>query len=250
MTRIIWFALTIYMFSCTIIAGAENPVIRITDDLEVFPLSSNACIHKSYQMLPEWGRVGANGLIYISGSEAVIVDTPWTGEQTAALIDWIEEYLHATVTAVIATHWHGDCMGGLDTVLERGIASYACDKTREIAASKGLPVPETGFADTLLLNVGGRTVECMYPGGGHTVDNIVVHIPDEGILFGGCLLKALGSRNLGSITDADLESWPATVRRVMNCYSACTVVIPGHGPHGDISLATHTLELLENNVKQ
>ena len=250
MTRMIRLVMAICSFHISIVAWAETPVIRITDGLEAVQLSSSAYIHKSYQVLPEWGRVGANGLIYVSDGEAVIVDTPWNGDQTASLIDWIENYLYATVTTVIATHWHNDCMGGLGTVIERGIATYACEKTREIAASKSLPVPETGFTDTLSLPVGGKTVECMYPGGGHTVDNIVVHIPGEDILFGGCLIRALGSRSLGSTADAVIEAWPVTVRKVMKCYNNCTVVIPGHGPHGDMSLAVHTLELLETNRKR
>lgn len=239
--------LSIFLLLLSSTTGAQNPVIRIADDLEAVPLSPSTYIHKSYHELPNWGRVGANGLVYVSGGDAVIVDTPWTCDQTDALIDWIEDSLHATVTKVAVTHWHNDCMGGLDAVIERSVASYACEKTREIAASKSLPVPQTGFADTLSLSVGETKVVCAFPGGGHTIDNIVVYVPGENILFGGCLLKALGSRSLGSIVDADLDEWPVTVRKLIKRYSGCTIVIPRHGLHGDMSLAVHTLELLEKN---
>jgi metallo-beta-lactamase class B len=71
----------------------------------------------------------------------------------------------------------------------------------------------------------------------------VAWIPEKKILFGGCMVKSMRANNLGNITDADLEEWPKTVKRVKEKYSKANVVVPGHGRVGGIELIDHTISL-------
>jgi glyoxylase-like metal-dependent hydrolase (beta-lactamase superfamily II) len=75
----------------------------------------------------------------------------------------------------------------------------------------------------------------------------VVWIPQEKILFGGCMLKALAWNGLGFTGDADVEEWPNTLNRLLEDFSGAEIVIPGHGDYSDLSLVYHTLELLKND---
>lgn len=43
------------------------------------------------------------------------------------------ESLNSKITAIISTHYHADNLGGLDEFHKRGIASYAYNKTKQIA---------------------------------------------------------------------------------------------------------------------
>ena len=86
-------------------------------------------------------------------------------------------------------------------------------------------------------------------GAAHTVDNIVVWIPDEKILFGGCMIKELKANNLGNIVDADIDAWPKTLKTVRSEFSMAKIVIPGHGLYGGIELIDHTIDLLKEKKK-
>jgi len=65
--------------------------IKISDDIDLFKLSDNVYIHVSYVNTPKYGRVGANGLIFIDKHEAFLFDLPWTNIQTKNLYSWITD---------------------------------------------------------------------------------------------------------------------------------------------------------------
>ncbi|MFC1490364.1 subclass B1 metallo-beta-lactamase [Candidatus Latescibacterota bacterium] len=227
-------------------ASAQLTNITVSDDLELIKLSENAYIHVSYLELQGNGRTPANGLIFINDSKAFIIDTPWNDELTKALIDWMQNNLNVEVVGMIATHSHEDCMGGLNEIHRRGIQSYASMLTYEIAEREKLPLPQNVFNKKISLDNVGKQIIAGYYGAGHAVDNIVVWVPSEKILFGGCMVKTLGARGLGNISDADYDQWPNTLKSVLEEYPDAEIVIPGHGPHGGIELIHHTIELFED----
>ena len=224
--------------------------IKISDDLVLLKISDNTYIHISYLISERMGRIPCNGLIYITEDNAYIMDTPISDEVTLELITWLKDEMKVTVAGVIVNHWHVDCMGGLNQVHNSGIKSYAHELTCEIAASKNLPVPEHSFKDSLLIKSDEKEIICKYFGGGHTKDNIVVWIPEEKILFGGCMVKSISSVSLGNTRDADVESWPVTIERVLNRFGNARIVVPGHGSHGGTELLANTLRLLKDNSTQ
>jgi glyoxylase-like metal-dependent hydrolase (beta-lactamase superfamily II) len=89
-------------------------------------------------------------------------------------------------------------------------------------------------------------VEVYDLGAGHTEDNLVVWLPAQKILFGGCLIKSLNSSVLGYTAEADMQAWPLTVAKVQAQFPQMKMVVPGHGKVGDKALLTHTIALLNN----
>ena len=83
------------------------------------------------------------------------------------------------------------------------------------------------------------------PGAGHTEDNLVVWLPDNGILFGGCLVRPLEWNSLGFVGDASIESWADSVRSIKSKFSGIVTVVPGHGGVGDAELLDHTIRLTD-----
>ncbi len=49
--------------------------------------------------------------------EAIVIDTPIDSVSTEELINFIHTQLDATIKIVIRTHYHIDCIGGLDVFL-------------------------------------------------------------------------------------------------------------------------------------
>lgn len=217
--------------------------IRITDDLEIVPLSKNAYMHVSWITVAPFGRFTDNGLIYISNNEAVIMDTPINDTLSNFLLDWFEKtFPGVTVKAVIATHFHGDCLGGLRAFHQRGITSYANYMTNEAIKSDSIVKPQKTFKDELTLRIGKENIVNRYFGPGHSPDNIVTWVPAEKILFGGCMIKSLDA-DKGYLGDANLEQWSNTVEKVKKQYPGARIVIPGHGDHGGTALLDYTIKM-------
>ncbi len=234
------------LFALAGFAQTSGNKIKITEDILLIKLSDKAYIHVSYAEVPPFGKVGGNGLLLVDDGKAFLFDSPWDDRQTEKLVTWVADSLHAAVTTFVPNHWHEDCMGGLSYLHQQGIKSYANQMTIDIAREKGLPVPQTGFTDSLMLKLNDIEVDCYYLGGGHATDNIVVWVPSLKILFPGCMSKDMASTTLGNLSDADVEAWPSTIRKILEKFPSAEIVIPGHGRSGGKELLTHTLELLIN----
>ncbi|KAA3623203.1 MAG: subclass B1 metallo-beta-lactamase, partial [Bacteroidetes bacterium] len=102
-------------------------------------------------------------------------------------------------------------------------------------------IPQNGFEESLELTVGKMKLINAYCGGGHTHDNIVCYVPDDEVLFGGCLIKAVGAGK-GFLGDADVENWSKTVSKVKEQFGEAKIVIPGHGKCGGTELLDYTIE--------
>jgi metallo-beta-lactamase class B len=224
-------------------AQTETPHIRISDDVELIQITENAYVHVSWLSIPKYGRYPANGLLYINKEEAFLFDTPWNDSLTAELYVWVTDSMHKKIVGFVPNHWHEDCMGGLGFLQKHNIKSYANQMTRDIAKSKGLPVPDYGFMDSVQLQLGDQLIELFYLGSAHSTDNCVVWIPSEKILFPGCMVKSILTSNLGNTADGDLEEYPKTIEKLLNKFPDAQYVIPGHGAVGGIELITHSLDL-------
>jgi metallo-beta-lactamase class B len=223
--------------------------IKVSEDIELIPLSSKAYVHVSISEMKGFGKVSSNGLILVDGGQAFLFDTPATAEQTEILVTYIEDSLHANVIGFVPNHWHNDCMGGLDYLNKQSIKSYANQITIDIAKKNGLPVPGQGFSDFLSLKLNNTAIECHYLGGGHSTDNIVVWIPSEKILFAGCMVKDMQAKTLGNLSDADINEWPGTIRKIIEKFPLTETVIPGHGQIGGRELLIHTQELADTKFQ-
>jgi metallo-beta-lactamase class B len=243
-SKFMFFAVFFLLFASPLSVASSKDTIRIASDLQLVRINENAWIHISSMKGPRWPGAACNGLIFIDKNQAYMLDTPPDSNTTGLLIDYVQNRMKAQMQGVIVHHWHSDCMGGLSEVHKRGIKSYASKLTCQIAQSKNLPVPKYSFENSLTLKLGRKDIICRYFGEAHTPDNIVTWIPNEKILFAGCMVKDLQSTSLGNISDANVAAWPATLRKLRNEYSDAEFVIPGHGPCGGTDIIEHTRDLL------
>lgn len=224
----------------------SQEIITITPDLELVKITENAYVHVSYASSKDFGRYSSNGLIFIHDKKALLFDTPSTDSLTKTLVLWLIENMHTQIEGFVPNHWHEDCMGGISILKKLGITTIANQVTINIAKEKHLPFPGKGFDDSLTINLEGRQVLCWFPGAAHSMDNIVVWIPSEKILFPGCMVKSIDSGNLGNIADGDLNEYPNTLGKIIDRFPEAKIVIPGHGAFGGFELLTHTKNLTGN----
>nr|WP_248912388.1 subclass B1 metallo-beta-lactamase [Gelidibacter algens] len=179
-----------------------------------------------------------------NNNEAIVIDTPTNEKSSKELIHWIKETLNCKINAIVPTHFHDDCLGGLKVFQENDIPSYAYLKTIKFAQENKFTVPENGFSDSLILKVGDETIIAKFFGEGHTKDNIICYFPYEHVLFGGCLIKARNASK-GYLGDSNVKDWSKTVKRIKKEYQDVKVVVPGHGDLGDKKLLDYTIKLFK-----
>ncbi len=222
-------------------SNTPDDTVRIGSFIKIHKLTPNV-----YRYICSNGTIPSNGLIYVANHEALMIDAPVGDGVTDSLLAWVPRALGATIKAVVITHWHiQDRMGGVAAVINSHIPSYCMQQTITDATQNNLLHPVTGFKDSIIINVGKKHILCFFPGKGHTDDNIVVWLPDEQILFGGCLVKDMMSTTLGYTVDADMKSWPGTIENVLKRFPDAKVIIPGHFNYGGKELLYHTIALVK-----
>lgn len=219
-------------------------VLYKTERLVITQIAENSFQHTSFLQTNDFGFVPCNGLVVRNGKETIVFDTPTNDASAAALINWIKETIHCKINAIVPTHFHEDCLGGLQAFHDQGIPSYANFKTIKFAQENKAVVPKNGFTDSLILKVGNTRIVAKFFGEGHTRDNIVGYFSSDNTLFGGCLIKELNA-NKGYLGDANVADWSKTVEKVKKEYPNVKVVVPGHGASGSKQLLDYTIKLFQ-----
>ncbi len=215
-----------------------------TNNLIVTQISENSFTHISYLQTNDFGNVPCNGLIVRDSNEVIIFDSPTNDKSAEELIKWIKETLNCKINAIIPTHFHDDCLGGLKAFDDNNIPSYAYFKTVELAKENKYVIPKNSFKNSIILKVGDKNVTVKFFGQGHTKDNVVGYFPSENIMFGGCLLKELKASK-GYLGDANVAEWSNTIEKVKMEYPDVKIVVPGHGEYGNKKLLDYTIKLFK-----
>lgn len=213
-------------------------------------------------------------IVTASATETVLIDTPYDSTATSQILDWIDMNLKPKKITAINTGFHIDNLGGNGCLVSKGIEVYGSDLTSRLVVEQGekttkqiltwleapkfkkyravyekiklvQPTKIFNINDGLNLKIGDITFEVYYPGESHSPDNVVVYIKEQNILFGGCMIKSAGSKNLGFTGDANMTEWPKSVKKVKEKYQSAKLVIPHHGKWGDVKLLDHTLSLFK-----
>jgi len=219
---------------------------------------------------------GGNSLfIRLDSMKAVLIDTPYDGVATIALLEWINNTFRDLELVAIVTGFHQDNLGGNEELIARNIPVFGMTMTADLVRDKGdelkrilvesvknsenksyferystlnLVPPNRTFmlkkGETKIIEVASEKFEFFYPGESHTVDNAVVFVHKEKILFGGCMIRALSNRRPGYIKYANMIEWPKSVELVKDQFPDCDIIIPGHGFEGDSTLLQHTINIL------
>jgi glyoxylase-like metal-dependent hydrolase (beta-lactamase superfamily II) len=109
---------------------------------------------------------------------------------------------------------------------ERGLRAWA---QRPVLAERmraaRVVVPGERVDPSVRIDLGGRSVVLLHPGRGHTGGDVVVHLPDEGVLFAGDLVEQGAPPAIGR--DAYPLDWPSTMDALLAL--GPKVIVPGHG---------------------
>ncbi|HQR28083.1 MAG TPA: MBL fold metallo-hydrolase, partial [Nocardioides sp.] len=181
----------------------------------------------------------------------LLVDTHSSDRAARAVITDIRRLGVGQVVAVVNTHEHWDHTFGNAAVHEAygavpihahewaaahtvptgeaAQARFAASDdphTEEVLATRIVPADHT-FSSVRTLDLGGRMVELVHPGRGHTAGDLVVRVPDADVLLAGDLVEESGPPAYGS--DSFPMEWPLSLDVTLGLLGVGSVVVPGHG---------------------
>jgi metallo-beta-lactamase class B len=151
-------------------------------------------------------------------------------------------HLKKKIILCIGTHFHADRIGGLSALKKINVPVISTPLTEKLAEEHHVPAPKGILPADSTFKIGDVTMECFYPGEGHTKDNIVVWFPRQKVLFGGCLVKSVEAADLGNLADANAIAYPKTIQMLMKKFPEAKYVIPGH-QSWDAGALQHTLDM-------
>ena len=182
----------------------------------------------------------------------LVVDTHCSEVEARRVVEQIRRLGVGEVVAVVNTHEHFDHTFGNVVLAEAydgppihahedaaaGLAESGPRMQREAAADDSDPrhadiaacrimLPTETFSSARAVDLGGRQVELIHPGRGHTAGDVVVRVADADVLFAGDLVEESGTPGFGD--DCFTMDWPATLDLVISLLGGGSVVVPGHG---------------------
>lgn len=185
-------------------------------------------------------------------SRVLLIDCGTTLAEAAGIATDAAELTGRTVTDIVMTHHHFDHVLGSagfpdavlyaaapvarvlaeDTAWLRGEAvRYGADADDVDAAIALLRVPNHVVAHARI-DLGDRVVTVDYPGRGHTDHDLTVLVPaadpgDRTVVFCGDLIEESADPAIDS--GSDLDSWPASIERLLELGGPNARYVPGHG---------------------
>ena len=196
-------------------------VERVTEDLHVI-----------YGM-------GGNVAVLRTDAGTVIVDTMTYEYQGARIRDLAAELAGAPVSHVINTHYHFDHTRGNPafppgtTVVSTGrtLAHLQQTEAEYFSGEAAALLPNQTFDDALILRIGGKTIELLHPGRGHTDGDLVAFMVEEGAVHLGDLFFHRRYPFIDLEAGGSVQAWGDSLDTVFAL--PFTKVIPGHGPVTD-----------------
>lgn len=210
-----------------------------------------------YTCLQEDRGLGCSNSGLVGRGGGLVIDTFWDLPHTQRMIELYARVHPDGVRRVVNTHHNGDhCWGnqlfpdaelighrlcaaafgrerpedmqqlrGLAQADDPALASFARRLAPWDFTGIRLTPPTTLFEDRLTLDLGGLRVDCLYVGPAHTAGDVLVHLPEQRVVFTGDVLFRLCTP-IG--WEGTFAAWKAALDAIVAL--APDVVVPGHGP--------------------
>jgi len=141
-----------------------------------------------------------------------------SGSDIVASARCAEEMAQLPPSAMAGVMRAAPSLGPAGEFLGRIFAPFSFDEIPDVP-------PTSTFEGRLELSVGDRHVTLLEVGPAHTGGDVVVHLPDDGVVFTGDILFHGGHPIVWA---GPVANWVAACDRVLDL--GASVIVPGHGP--------------------
>ena len=175
----------------------------------------------------------------------MIVEAQATPRLASKVIEKVREVTDKPISHVVLTHYHAVRVLGAsafnaqqiimsDTaramVVERGQEDWDSEFQRfprlfeGHESIPGLTWPTTTFSDSMTVYLGNRRVDLMHLGRAHTAGDIVIHVPDQNVMFTGDIVEYHSACYCG---DGHFSDWGDTLDAIK--WFDVDAIAPGRG---------------------
>ncbi len=209
---------------------------------------------------PDGGWGWSNAGLVAGEGESLLVDTLFDLKLTAEMLDSMSAVTaNKPIETLVNTHANGDhCYGNELVVGAEVIASEASAAEMNAMPPAMLhammqvdfgettnaylqdsfgafdfsnitaPSVSKTFTGELTVNAGGREAKLIEVGPAHTAGDVLVHLPDDGVIFTGDILFIEGTP---LVWDGPIQNWLDACAKIIDL--GCSTIVPGHGPLTD-----------------
>jgi glyoxylase-like metal-dependent hydrolase (beta-lactamase superfamily II) len=234
---------------------------------EAPPFTLKALGPNIYAAIDNAGGAGANAGVIIGEEAVAVIDSLYRPKATQALLAEIRKLSKLPIRFLVNTHYHIDHVAGNALLAQEGALVVAHRNVHGWVNSEnlkffGVPprpgaeqqvaalvAPQIGLDGELRLYLGKRML-IVKPLPGHTGGDLVVSVPDAGLVFAGDLFWR---RAIPNLIDADVSRWISTMDSLLDVQPGASVYVPGHGDLGtaaDVKDFKAYLADLQATVKQ
>ena len=186
-----------------------------------------------------------NSGVIIGDESVMIVEAQATPRLANKVIEQVRKVTDKPISHVVLTHYHavrvlGASAYGADQiimgeaacgmVMERGQEDWDSEFQRfprlfeGYESIPGLTYPTTTFNDRMTVHLGNRRVDLIHLGRAHTAGDIVIHVPDENVMFTGDIVEDHSACYCG---DGHFADWGNTLDAIA-AYDVNSIA-PGRG---------------------
>ncbi len=191
---------------------------------------------------------GATNAGFIVSEEGVLViDSLMTPALATRLLSEIRRVSKAPIRYLVDTHYHGDhvfgnqyfvpapiighvnCRQELIEKFDANMNRYTSGRPELIPELEQIrmTLPDVTFEDRMNIRLGDREINLIYLGRAHSAGDILLHLPQEGLLYAGDIAF---HRILPAFPDGHITKWLDVMEETRKL--DFDTIVPGHGPVG------------------
>ena len=200
----------------------------------------------TYEYAREEDPVTTVSMFVVTDEGVLVADGQGSVEETERLLDEIARVTDRPVTHLVIASDHGDHTRG-NAAFSESLEVYAHPAVAEALAADGPPAltPDHLVPSRERLTLGGREIEILFLGRGHTAGDLVVHLPELDVMF---MSEAYLDRVFPLMVTAHPSDWVETLR-LAEAMDVETYVA-GHGVRGSIEYGKQDLVAYREAVEQ
>ncbi len=173
-----------------------------------------------------------NSGVIIGDDSVMIIEAQATPRLANKVIEKVREVTDKPISHVVLTHYHAvrvlgaSAFGAEQIIMGETARSMVVERGQEDWDSEfqrfprlfeghesipGLTYPTTTFSEDMTVYLGNRQINLMHLGRAHTAGDIVIHVPDQNVMFTGDIVEYHSACYCG---DGHYNEWGATLDNI------------------------------------